>query len=243
MPTITYSSMTQEQAEDRLGFTFRSLNENAILVDNMLANVKNRLEGEVLEATKEMVYDYILQYLLVEGYPTHADEDFKEAGIKDLVLYIIGPILGDFIRLTGHKSVKLLREKEIVSSDGVTRGTEEFVMVDLIGVGVKKYIFIVVPKSTSLGLAMKECLLAMKDMRDNNGGGEVYGFITIGEYWRMLRYDGKEFCITRDIHVLFQGMDQEKEKANWMKDYSVIVDCMYVALSKGGIVKDVVVRV
>ncbi|KAF8540865.1 hypothetical protein BDD12DRAFT_879666 [Trichophaea hybrida] len=27
---------------------------------------------------------------------------------------------------------------------------------------------------------MRQCLLAMKDARDNKGGGEVYGFVTTG---------------------------------------------------------------
>lgn len=27
-------------------------------------------------------------------------------------------------------------------------------------------------------------------MRDNNGGGEVYGFVTAGRSWRMISYNG-----------------------------------------------------
>lgn len=48
------------------------------------------------------------------------------------------------------------------------------------------------------------------------------------------------FQMSRKIDVLFNGMDEEKEL--WMKDYSILVDCMYVALRSGGVVKkDVVV--
>ncbi|KAH8147934.1 uncharacterized protein LAJ45_08035 [Morchella importuna] len=65
----------------------------------------------------------------------------------------------------------------------------------------------------------------MKDMRDNNGGGEVYGFVTTGETWRMLRYDDISFKMTRKIEVLFEGMGQEK--GLWMKDYSALVDCIF----------------
>ena len=75
----------------------------------------------------------------------------------------------------------------------------------------------------------------MKDMRDNNGGGTVYGFITTGDTWRMASYDGA-FQITEKMEILFDTMGEGKER--WMKDYSVLVDCMNVALTNGGIVKN-----
>lgn len=81
---------------------------------------------------------------------------------------------------------------------------------------------------------MKQCLLAMKDAKDNNGGGEVYGFVTTGDTWRMLKYD-REFQMTNKIDVLFDTMSEEKDR--WMKDYSILVDCIYAALINGGIVR------
>jgi hypothetical protein len=48
---------------------------------------------------------------------------------------------------------------------------------------------------------MNQCLLAMKDTRDINGGGEVYGFVTTGKAWRMLKYDGTSFELTEKIDV------------------------------------------
>ncbi|KAF8458014.1 hypothetical protein BGX38DRAFT_1265312 [Terfezia claveryi] len=71
---------------------------------------------------------------------------------------------------------------------------------------------------------------------DNNGTGEVYGFITTGDSWRMFSYNGIDFQMTRKIEAVFEDMDQEREL--WMKEYSIVVDCMYGALSKG---EDVVV--
>jgi len=76
---------------------------------------------------------------------------------------------------------------------------------------------------------MKQCLLGMKGMKDRGARGEVYGFITTGEVWRMLKYDGESFRLTTKFSVLFGGMEYRKE--TWMKDYSVLVDCMNVALS------------
>ncbi|RPB29519.1 hypothetical protein L211DRAFT_776092, partial [Terfezia boudieri ATCC MYA-4762] len=84
------------------------------------------------------------------------------------------------------------------------------------------------------------CLLAMRDMRGNNGQGMVYGFVTTGEDWRMLSYDGTNFRMTRKFNAMFDGM--EEDKVRWMKDYCIVVECMLFALSDGGIVKkDVVV--
>jgi len=47
-------------------------------------------------------------------------------------------------------------------------------MVDLVSVTEEKFVPIVEAKRSSLGEAMKQCLLAMKDMRKNNGGGTVW---------------------------------------------------------------------
>jgi hypothetical protein len=49
----------------------------------------------------------------------------------------------------------------------------------------------------------------MKDMRDVNDGGEVYGFVTTGETWRMLKYDGKSFTL---ITVAFASMEREMDE-------------------------------
>ena len=87
---------------------------------------------------------------------------------------------------------------------------------------------------------MRQCLVAMKDMRDNNCEGKVYGFVTTGEMWQMVEYDGTAFRKTNTIVVLFDTMDAEKDK--WMKEGGLLVDCINFALSNGGIItKDVVV--
>lgn len=52
-------------------------------------------------------------------------------------------------------------------------------------------------------------------------------------HWQMIQYDGRY----RGLHGLVL------DKKRWMNDYSVVVDCMYTALGKGGIVKKYVVDV
>lgn len=232
--TTSYSSMSLLEAEDRLGFRMQTIKTTS--AKDMLIEANYMLEGEdSILKTKEKVYDQIVQYLAIEGYPTEANPYFKESSISDLVYSIIGPIIFHIILKTGRDSIQLLREKEIVSRDGVTGGNEEFVVMDLISVKERNYVFVVEAKRSSLGQAMKQCLLAMKDMRGNNGAGKVYGFVTTGKSWRMIKYDEKGFCQSREIISLFEGMNQEKEL--WMKDYSVVVDLIYAALSVGGIVK------
>lgn len=42
--------------------------------------------------------------------------------------------------------------------------------------------------------------------------------------------------MTEKMDVTFDTMEQDKKR--WIKDYSVLVDCMYAALSSGGIVQN-----
>lgn len=73
-------------------------------------------------------------------------------------------------------------------------------------------------------------------MGDSNHGGMVYGFVTTGDSWRMLRCDGS-FLITEKIEVVFDTMRREEGKQRWMRDFSIIVDCEYAALSDGSVAK------
>ena len=49
---------------------------------------------------------------------------------------------------------------------------------------------------------MGQCLLAMKDLGDSNKGGAVYGFVTTGDVWRMLRYDRATLQVTDKLFVV-----------------------------------------
>ncbi|KAG0638155.1 hypothetical protein HOY80DRAFT_1137754 [Tuber brumale] len=120
---------------------------------------------------------------------------------NDLVLAIIMPIVIAFKSKTG-RDLRLQREKESIAVDSKTGGYEEFAMVDMIGVGNRKFVFLVEAKKSSLGEGKRQCLLAMKDMGDRNGGGLVYGFATTGEQWQMLRplpgTDGRALQVSQD---------------------------------------------
>ena len=145
-------------------------------VQRMLDN--SGFEAEAISKTKETVYDLLVRHILVEGYPAEGNTDFGEANISDLVYIIIKPIISDFIRCqvgkpAGRGRILLRREKVIVSTDGGTGDMEVFVVVDRISVKEEKVIIIIEAKWSSLGIAMKQCMLAIKDGGDNNGEGKV----------------------------------------------------------------------
>ena len=70
----------------------------------------------------------------------------------------------------------------------------------------------------------------MKNMRDQNGGGIIYGFITNGDSWRMISFD-RELKMSEKFELMFDTMGEDKER--WMADYSILVDCFNLALSNG----------
>lgn len=49
-----------------------------------------------MKATKETVYEWIVRYLEIEGYPIEGSADFKEAKPSDLAFSVISPVLVDF---------------------------------------------------------------------------------------------------------------------------------------------------
>ncbi|RPB18438.1 hypothetical protein L211DRAFT_871808 [Terfezia boudieri ATCC MYA-4762] len=88
--SIPYEEMTIPEAEKRLGveFTLR-----AITVKKMVEGKSALLGKDSISKIKKKVYDNLVGYLEIEGYPSEVDPDFKEANITDLVLFAIYPIL------------------------------------------------------------------------------------------------------------------------------------------------------
>ncbi|KAF8470077.1 hypothetical protein BDZ91DRAFT_761385 [Kalaharituber pfeilii] len=231
----SYSNMTMDEAQSRLGFRLRSLEE--VPVDEMLAEMladAGKMDSEAalnldvvkeeiladpgktdseaalnLHVVKEEVYKGILKPF--EGSPTEADPDFTESNINHLVYAIVSPILEYFTHKTKRRGVQLRSKKEIVSQENQTGGAEESVtIVDLIELESENFMLIVEAKRSSLGQAFKQCVLAMKDMHGINGSGEVYGFVTTGKIWQMLKYDGDSFQLSEEMLVLFSRVRRVK---------------------------------
>jgi len=164
---------------------------------------------------KRKIYKMIVQLLHVAGYPTKGDPDFGVANTKDLICFLLYPTVSHLQRKTG-RNVRLRRDKEILSEESEMGDREEYLSIALILVDGEEFILVIGAKECFFfGEAMKQCLLTMKDMRDRNGVGEVYGFVMTGETWKMLSYDS-EFRMARKMDVLFDGMDRDVEL--WMKE-------------------------
>jgi len=149
---VSYSKVSRDEAEERLGFLLEEFEERAISVRQMLAEANPENSGlpeNVLLVIIEKVYERILKYLVGEGIPADSTADFKEANINDLVYTIIAPVIAASSMKLGRK-LRLRREKKITAVDGKYGGLEESVTVDLIGVGKTKFIFVIEAKRTTL---------------------------------------------------------------------------------------------
>ena len=226
---IPYSSATVDDVEMRLGSWFSDI--KVVSVQEMLEIMKYEAPHFITN-TKNVVYQDIAKFIRVEAYGR--GENLKEASINDLVYCIISTVLDDVMRKTPRKSLRLLREKEIRAPDAFSGGIEEFVTMDYIQIADKRYVLVIEAKATAIERATNQCFLSMKDMWDTNGAGEVYGFTTTGRDWQMYRYDGVEFCYTDVFRATFLGMEKEKSEL-WMRDYSVVIDCLVAALQRGGV--------
>lgn len=87
--------------------------------------------------------------------------------------------------------------------DGVTCGMEEFVVIDRIAVAEDKFVLV---------------MLSLKDVRDNNQGGTAYGFVTTGQHWKMLSYDGHCFKRRANLWQYLMG---------WRKRQRVVDEGMF----------------
>ncbi|RPA99337.1 hypothetical protein L873DRAFT_1828058 [Choiromyces venosus 120613-1] len=149
---------------------------------DMLVKAEYSPDEDTIKAIKDEVYKKIVLYLDIEPAPTDH-------------LHLMEANAAMMSNCSGKK-------KKIISEDSETGGHEELV-VDVISLTKEKYILIVEAYRESLGAAMAQCLLAMKDMGDSNQGGVVYGFVTTEDRWRMLSYDGGSFQVTVNFHRLF----------------------------------------
>ncbi|KAG0135878.1 pyridoxal phosphate-dependent transferase [Tuber indicum] len=225
--TTPYSEMTThgEGMRSNLTLTLRE-----IPVKHMLEGKNVLLGPDVILKVKKQVYRDLASYVVAEGYPIEADPEFTKGNLKDIVLLAILPIVAQFKSET-TRNLRVVREKEICSPGSTTGGMEEFVVMDLISFHHEKYVLIAEAKKLPISEAREQCFLSMIKMRDLNGGGTVYGFITMGESWRMISFDGK-FAVSEKIQLMFDTMGKEEER--WMADYSILIDCFNVALSDGG---------
>ncbi|KAG0634349.1 hypothetical protein HOY80DRAFT_533856 [Tuber brumale] len=218
--------MTISEAEDRLGL---ALDLHGIPVKRMLQGKRGLLTPAIILKLKRKIYQDLVNYRKVRGYPSEAKGDLEEA-INDMVVFTIFPIIAQF-KDEANRELLLAREKEITSIDASTHGLVEFAVMDCISYNHHDYVLVVEAKRVSLGEAIKQCFLSLRDMRDSNGGGTVYGFVTMGNSWSMISFDGT-FMLSNQIELQFDNMEEDRKQ--WMANYSILVECFNVALSNGG---------
>lgn len=224
---ISYSNVTQEKAEERLNVRFSDLINESKKVDKMI----NKVQITNITETKEKVYDRLVDRLLAEGYPEASITPYKEATVTDFVGDILTTVVSSFKRIKNKNTIFIHREKEIVSIDGETGGTEEFVIVDIISVTQTKDILIVESKRENLIQGIKQCLLSLKDSWDNNKDNKpIYGLLTDGIDWRLIIYDSEKIQISSKFSTLSEDMYTEKDE--WINEKSKIVDVIYFILEK-----------
>ena len=97
--------------------------------------------------------------------------------------------------------------------------------MDFVSWREKHFVLVIESKRVGLEDARKQCFLAMKDMRDNNGGGVVCGFLAV------VTCDGS-FRIGEGMVLIFDAVHGDKEK--WLKDNPILVDSLNGALNYGG---------
>lgn len=202
-------------------------------VGQMLMEAEDRTKGldeDRVQLTKEKVFNNLTKFIEAIGYPRD-NYDHSEANVHDMAFAIIFPIFYTF-RTETKRQLRLTREKEIISIDRYTGGYQEIVITDTVaGPKSDKYVLVVEAKKASLKSAKKQCLLALKDMGDRNRS-VVYGFVTVGDVWQMIRYQNSKFTQTEAFHAAFRTM--KVEKAKWMRESSVVIDLIHMALKSVG---------
>jgi len=180
----SYSRISRIDAEKRLGVEMETLDNEAIPVSKMLAEAGYTIEenNKGIQEAKRQVYKAILQYLDLEGYPTETNPDYNGNNVRDLVLYILGPLVSYFKRnhVQVGRNIRLRREKQIVFADDETSGNEEFIMMDQVCVTERYCVIVIGAKRSSLGEAFKWCLLSMRDTRDSNDAGNLSQRVKVG---------------------------------------------------------------
>ncbi|KAI9911019.1 hypothetical protein PsorP6_010542 [Peronosclerospora sorghi] len=150
--TTSYSNVDQEDAERMVGTTFLDLVASSKDVSQLVAVVP------APSTIKRRAYDRLCDLIVSEGYPEGGLEPIKEVNIQDCVGDMLRAIIADFIRSENRKGLRLLREREWISSDQSVDGQEEFLVVDHISSHDKRYILVVEAKRDNFAKGMTQCL-------------------------------------------------------------------------------------
>lgn len=218
--TTSYSNVTQRDAEKRIGIRIINLTQEEKDPFDIVGEVR-----EVSQKITEKVYGRLVDSIKAEGFPSGGIEPFKEVVINDFVGDVMRVVVSEYKTESRKENIILTREKEIIGEDEETGGNMEFVLIDTISVSEDRYLIVIEVKKDIMEKGLVQCLLSLKDMYDVNGDGRVvYGFVTTGVDWKLIKYDGS-FIISDKMTLLFSRMSERKEE--WLEKYSQVVDIIY----------------
>lgn len=187
--------------------------------------------------TKEKVYSRLVEYLQCEPYPS--EDELDGPYVHDIVNAVLLPTLSDFKRKSQRGYMTLYKRGEMMAVDeGADKTKKEFVVIDFISLTEEEekqaHVVVVETKKSTLVIAFRVLLLALQDMWGACGGkGIAYGFVTTGEEWQVVVYDGR-FRVMNRLPVMFSGMEKAEMKGVWMEEFSIVVELIYQALQEGG---------
>jgi hypothetical protein len=218
--TTSYSNTSQREAEIRIGIRIMNLIREEKDPFDIVGSIR-----KVPQNVIEKVYERLIDSIKAEGFPSGGIEPFKEVVINDFVGDVMRVIISDYKTETEKDNIILTREKEIVSTDEENGGNMEFVLIDTVSISKDRYLIVVEVKKDIMEKGLVQCLLSLKDMYDiNDDKKNVYGFVTTGVDWKLIKYDGS-FNISDKMTLLFSGMSERKEE--WLRKYSQVIDVVY----------------
>lgn len=206
-----YSSITTHEADERLN----NIISNSYKIEKLL-DLKN-IDIKTYDI-KNKIYERIVEYI---------ESKDKETNIFELVGIILIPLISYFKDKEKKESIVLRREKEIIATDSKTGRNKDFVIIDIISVTKERFVLIIEPKN--LGDSMKQCLLSIKDAYDNNNDKrKMYCFMTTGDSWQLVSYDGNIFKMSEEFKIIFPTMKNNKKR--WIDEFSILIDALYFIL-------------
>ena len=210
--------MTREAAEKKLNISIDKL--PIVPLEEMLGPIP-----EISRGIKEEVYRKLVKPSGACRYAAPPGSNWKGPNDGDLFFFAITPVLFDIVFTFGLQA-------KFYRAEAIDEESQEREGMNLIKFREERYGLVIEAKQDNTWSGLKQLLLGMKDVAEHSGPvREVYyGFTTTGVAWRMVDYDGKDFRISTEMDLVFDGMAENKDK--WLKDCSVVVDCLHFGFTK-----------
>ncbi|CAF1375526.1 unnamed protein product [Adineta ricciae] len=219
----SYSDVSQEEAEEILGFKFNTFYRSQIPIENFIT------KSAPVEL-KRKIFDRLIDCIESEGFPEATIAPMNEAVITDNVGMILITIVSYYRRTMHRYDIELTREKQIISKDKEFGGNMEFVVTQIMNSANTRYLLVVEAKRDSLGKGLTQLLLTLKSMWNINDDHKmVYAFVTTAINWQLVTYDGQTWKLSDSSTILLGNMEQREEQ--WLENNTQLLDAIYTILS------------